>query len=355
MGILSTKLTHVLLQLSILISISVCCYAHTDGAYMRNADDGFTNRISWMSEIHDDVMLSELALPGTHDSATFNNNVLEDIVTTQVLTFDEQFKYGIRVFDMRVRHISNAFVLHHGLVYVNLNFDDFLKSVERFLRNNPSETVLFRLKEEHEPDNNTRSLGDTLKDYLGKYKHVYLNTKDRNTPLGSARGKFIILSDNKEFHGFGMDYNSCDIQDDYNLKTNWDLYSKWEKIKSHLEKAINGDKNTMYINYLSGSGGSFPYFVASGHSSRGTSAPRLATGLTTPLFKNSYPDFPRISCLIGICTIAFEGTNILTKDKIIEYNSNEKMFKRTIGVIIADFPGDLLIDTIIQNNKFLEK
>lgn len=55
----------------------------------------------------------------------------------------------------------------------------------------------------------------------------------------------------------------------------------------------------------------------------------------------------------------------MTDQKIAQYNEmmrevnydKERMFrigiKGTIGIIFTDFPGDLLIFNIIQNNKFL--
>lgn len=78
-----------------------------------------------------------------------------------------------------------------------------------------------------------------------------------------------------------------EIQDEYHLSTNWDLYDKWTKVKDHLTNANNSDPSNRktFINFLSGSGGSFPYFVASGQSSPGTNAPRLLTGRTTPGWK----------------------------------------------------------------------
>ncbi|WP_424577992.1 RICIN domain-containing protein [Bacillus cereus] len=151
----------------------------------------------------------------------------------------------------------------------------------------------------------------------------------------------------------GLNYpHDFNIQDDYHLSTNWDLYDKWSKVKKQLNEAntsYNRGSKIKFINYLSGSGGSFPYFVASGHSSPGTSAPRLATGLTTPGWSNSYLDFPRVACFIGICTIAFEGTNILTTDYI--ENNNLKY----TGIIVADFPGQALINNVIKTNNHLLK
>lgn len=345
-------------MIAMLMVLPPSASAHWDSAYFRNAEDGFSNRSTWMAEIRDDVSLSELALPGTHNSASYTQAL--ESVATQTLDFQQQLDAGLRVFDIRIRHTSNAFALHHGAFYLDQMFGDFLDSVTGFLKSNPSETVLFRLKVDHAAaDDNTQTLVETLDDYLAKAGSTYLRTVDPNIPLGDARGKFVILSNVSEFNSHGLSYASFNIQDEFSLSTNWDLYDKWLKVKQQLAVAVAGDKNEVYVNYLSGSGGAFPYFVASGHSSPGTSAPRLATGLTTPLFDSSYPDFPRVSCFIGICTIAFEGTNTLTRDKVAEYNAGVPTGGstpgRSVGIIMADYPGDGLIEEIINNNAALRR
>lgn len=55
---------------------------------------------------------------------------------------------------------------------------------------------------------------------------------------------------------------------------------------------INNDKVSK-ISFWTGSGGSYPYFIASGKSSPSNSALRLPTGKVTPNHATSYPDFPR--------------------------------------------------------------
>lgn len=94
--------------------------------------------------------------------------------------------------------------------------------------------------------------------------------------------------------------------------TNWDQYDKWLDVKSFITATNAAAKSR--ISFWTGNKGSFPYFVASGKSSPENGHPRLATGLTTPGFDSSYPDFPRVACVwifVTICTIAFEGINIL--------------------------------------------
>ena len=156
------------------------------------------------------------------------------MVDTQCLNFQQQLDFGIRFFDIRVRHIGNGFTLHHGFVYLGLVFNNFLDVAQSFLNNNPSEVVLFRIRKEHtDGDGNTRSMRDTLAAYLKNYNR-YLKTSDSSITLGSARRKFIILSDYSEFNEFGINYGNIiiilDKQDNYNLGTNWDLYGKCTKV-----------------------------------------------------------------------------------------------------------------------------
>lgn len=318
--------------------------AHYDAAYFRSAKDSFEAYSNWMKEIDDDVMLSELALPGTHNSGTYTVN--SAITANQAIDFEEQLQYGIRVFDIRVRHTSDRFAIHHGPVFLHLMLENFLDAVSEFLIENPSEIVIFRLsKERDDNDNNTRSRKQTLEFYLSQYSSTYKRVRE-NVKLGNVRGKFMIISYESEFDEFGLSKLLFHTQDQYELKIIWDLYEKWLAVLSHLNEAANGDKSQFYTNYLSASGGVFPYFVASGHSLSGTSAPRMSTGLLDPPFNKKYPDFPRVKCLLGVCGIVFEGTNILARDHI----KNATCTRRTLGIIMADFPGTSLIAWIIANN-----
>lgn len=242
--------------------------------------------------------------------------------------------------DIGTRAIS---LRYHGPVFLGLMFGDFLDKIHAFLKSHPSEAIMFRLRKEYSDANdNSRTHQATLRDYLSQYD-TYKRTTT-NIILSAARGKFIILND-FEFYDSGIPYNSAAIQDMYNLKTNNDLYRKWERVRDHLNTAKNGDFYTFYINYFSGSGNLYPYYVASGHEYPGTSAAnKVGPEDTVPGYM---ADFPRGSCGSrgGRCII-YEGTNILGRDRI-QYQVNEQ---RTVGIIMADFPGATLISETIQNN-----
>lgn len=126
----------------------------------------------WMAQLEEsiaDVPLNRVALPGTHDSGTYNFNgelgaspdnsltstidsiiggidcvtnvVLKNIFTRlcqcQTLSFLRQLQEGIRYFDMRIAPHAETGTFHtvHGVYCVEMS--DILNQFKNFLKNNP--------------------------------------------------------------------------------------------------------------------------------------------------------------------------------------------------------------------------
>ncbi len=351
---LSAALLLALLPAAAALAHDHFAYSHDSGIRYENAD--------WMANVADQRRLADLSLPGTHDTMTYALNdddytlsqtIVTDVAMTQSKSLRQQLLAGVRVLDIRCRRTaSNRFKIYHGSIDTGFDFDDVLLSVTDFLADHPTETVLMRVK----PEGNDGSM--SFEDVVDTYANnpLYSSYFWRNssselassstTRLGDVRGKIVVLA-NFVNERFGIDYASASIQDNYSLTTNWDLYGKWGDVRDQLQASNSSTEGSrsFYINFLSGSVGSFPYFVASGHSSPGTGAPRLLTGLTTLTTPNKYPDFPRVGCALGICSIAFEGTNILTYEYL---DSADIDFA---GIVYADFPGHGLIDRVISLNN----
>lgn len=347
---LKSSLKVSLLSLTLILSLVEAAPAHYHRSYYHD-NRVMTHNPRWMTRLKDDVLLSELSLPGTHDTMAFFGG---DAVETQTLRLPGQLEAGIRVLDIRCRHMHDEFRIYHGHVSQRRLFHEVLDMVIEFLRRNLGETILMRVKEEYNPTGITRTFQQTFHQRYwvnDKYNPWMWQGTSVNPTLGEMRGKIVILQDfDREASinpRYGIPYNSFVIEDTFKLGSNWDLYNKWLKVQAHLELANGGaGKVIKYMNYLSASGGSFPYFVVSGHSNPRTGARRLATGMTTPAFRYTWLDFPRVSCFLGICTIAFEGTNVLTSDRLNRYRNR-------VGTIMTDFPGPLLIEQIIAiNNRF---
>lgn len=314
------------------------------GAYTHQEYSGIDNP-NWMSRVDSNVTLSRITIPGTHDTMSHYGG---DIVQTQSMRLREQLKSGIRALDIRCRHFNDSFSIHHGSVYQKANFDDVLLTLRDFLNANPTETVVMRVKEEYNSGGNTRSFAATFDRYVGNYPGLFWKYDGNNNPLlGQIRGKIVLLqdfpADNPRYPQAGIPWSSAIIQDDYYLRTNWDLHDKWVKVERHLHAADNGDRNKIYINFLSGSGGSLPYFVASGKSSPGDTASLLLTGVVTTS-NEIYRYFPRVSCIKNRCSIAFLGTNFLTKDRLL--------INWHAGIVMADFPGQSLINQLIYGCNY---
>lgn len=303
---------------------------------------------SWMADLDGSSRLSTLSIPGTHDSMSTGPG--GDIAQTQSLPLTSQLEAGIRFLDIRVAKWpdSDTLYIHHGPFYLGSTLDGVLADTASFLRAHPTEAVLLRLKQEHTTADDT-DLTRAVRGYVNAFRESIWSggAVDSNPTLDQIRGRIVIL---QNFLGgsFGISYpDSFSVLDDYTLTTNWDLYGKWEGVRDRLlanDTFDPSNRSRASITYLSGSGGSFPYFVASGHSSPQTGAPRLSTGLVTPFFSGSYPDFPRVACAIGMCSIAFEGTNVLTTDLIRD------RLLQSVGIVVADFPGPGLISAVIDAN-----
>lgn len=324
--------------------------AHFDKAYWnetKTTTPYTTHYAEWMSTLADDLHLTEISLPGTHDTMAHKASLpFRNIVRTQSMDLEQQLLSGIRYLDIRVAHRGKHFQLHHGSIDLGYRLENVLDTIEKFLKDHPTETVLMRFKQEHTRASNEEMLS-LFYTYHDKYKHLFwdpFESQNSYDPLlKEVRGKIVLLSDVRSIYQ-GIAYTNAKIQDKYHLNTNWDLYKKWEYVKETLEHANQINGHRFVINYLSGSGGSFPYFVASGHVTASTYGSRLSTGLTEPLFRHRYPDFPRVARLGVFATIAFEGTNTLTADYL------RKNQLRRAGIVVADFPGERLIDEIIQCN-----
>ena len=106
----------------------------------------------WMSRIKDDVKLSEITIPGTHNTCASKCNIL---AKCQNISLIEQLNAGVRFIDLRCRHMNDSFFLYHGIFRINYDFEhDVLAACAQFLSSNPTETIIAMLKPEHMSKNN---------------------------------------------------------------------------------------------------------------------------------------------------------------------------------------------------------
>ncbi|MED1011342.1 phosphatidylinositol-specific phospholipase C [Bacillus mycoides] len=320
--------------------------AHPGYAY--EADIGYQNP-KWMSVLKDDVKTSELSIPGTHGSmALYNATPFEDIAKNQTMSLTTQLNSGIRYVDMRVRRTKDAFAMHHGPLYQNAMFGDVLRDTINYLRQNPTETVFMRVKEEHDPEEGSLSFEEIFRKYWDTNTIYFWDpnsvpTAEKDNPkLRDIRGKIVVIKNFSSSKEFGINYGSLNNQDQYNVANNLDgMYNKWTAVKNHLYAASNSNKSQIYLNHFSGTsgsyGGAYPWFVASGKLYRDTgSNSKLSDSYAT----GKYPDYPKT--ITG--KVLYSGTNILGTNLIQNGSVSHT------GIIAADFPGKGLIEGVIKLN-----
>lgn len=208
-----------------------------------------TNLKNWMSSISDNVSLAALSIPGTHDSGadygcpTFAYNEYAKCHTQSI---PQQLNGGIRYLDIRCRRTGNSFAIHHGQCYQQMNFGEVLQDCQKFLQDNPSETIIMRIKEEHSADSD-KSFATIFNGYQSSYSNLFYTSTSIPT-MANARGKIVIL-DNASI-GKGISYGSQNNQDDYYFS---DKTKKWSPIVNQLNNAKNSSSNTVfYLNHISG-------------------------------------------------------------------------------------------------------
>ena len=85
------------------------CYSHDSSVFAATA----TQFSSWMNYLDSSLLLSQLSLPGTHD--TLSTGAGGDITQTQSMDLATQLASGVRAFDLRLRYESDGFYMYHGI------------------------------------------------------------------------------------------------------------------------------------------------------------------------------------------------------------------------------------------------
>lgn len=343
--------------------LSSANYEAARDAYAYNGNIGYTNA-NWMSKIPGDKKISQLSIPGTHNSMSrYGGGGLypDDFIKTQLMDLSTQLNSGIRYLDIRLRKDSNTSMsAYHGSVNQNASFSgDILDKVKAFLQANPNETVVMRVKNEcNGPGTGKCTDAPTSKTWAQVFEDTYYNNpsysnyfwkgSSNNPTLNEVRGKIVVASnfptDGKRF---GIPYSQFNNQDQYEIDDTPDsMYGKWEAVGNQLKAAHANSGQSLFLNHLSGNGtwkfitqGAKPWFVASGYESKETGANKKKIG---SYITDRWPDFPRV--IGGGTHIFYGGMNIMATQYIRQWPINHA------GIIAADFPGKGLISTVVALN-----
>jgi 1-phosphatidylinositol phosphodiesterase len=272
----------------------------------------------WMANISNNTLLSDLSIPGTHDTAT-GLRTLIPFIQTQSWGLASQLLAGVRFIDMRLASAFNSLWVVHGPVFLPAppgifptprgNFLVDLAVCKAFLALNPTETIIMSVKKDNSwlAWTSTRSFQTIFNNCVRSNPGLFY-TANTIPELGAVRGKIVLVSREPGIGGIPWKEPPFNIQDAYEV-TN--VQTKVEAVFNHLYRAaIDTSSSDWYINFASGTG---------------LPSNPLITPQAVALATN------------GIVFHALEGE------------------KGRFGTIIMDFPGEGVIQRIIDTNPMLNR
>lgn len=144
------------------------------------------------------VRLSDLAIPGTHDTMT--SACHDRYYRTQHLTLAEQLAAGVRFLDLR---LTRTMVAAHREWISEIGFAEIQATLADFLRRHPGETVLARIQNANEAKDDYEPYAAALKaavSQAGDLFHGFGSVAEwgvaENPPwptLDQARGKVVAI------------------------------------------------------------------------------------------------------------------------------------------------------------------
>lgn len=207
----------------------------------------------WMGEVEDSRLITDLSIPGTHDSGA-THSIFDVAGKCQDTSISRQLNMGVRFFDLRLQLVNNEFRIVHSFVDQDLKFKDVMKDISEFISRNKSEFIIISIKQEETSKDSTLDFKDELIKILNEF-YVCLDNCLPNT-LGEARGKIYVLSRyNLEFgipaySGWVDDdtfeLNGLYIQDNYCIE---DIEEKKKDIVDTINYSNNND--CLVLNFTS--------------------------------------------------------------------------------------------------------
>lgn len=149
----------------------------------------------WMGRLPDHIFVSQLSIPGTHDSATGNGVDMAGFSQCQDIDVATQWSVGVRAFDFRPKVKDGYLNINHGVSETKLRLDSALYLLRDSLKAHPSEFAvihcLYASAYENDKANYVALLtellsSEDLKDYFVPFR--------RDLTVGDMRGKILLLS-----------------------------------------------------------------------------------------------------------------------------------------------------------------
>lgn len=198
--------------------------------------------IGWMKELDGNTLLSDITVPGTHDTMALHGGPAAEC---QAWNLEDQLKAGIRYLDFRVYAFENTLYLMHGIVYQRSTFSKALDMLKVFLSEFPSETVLVRVKPDLVDKSKVQGMVEKL---IEGDSRVWV--KSAIPRLDEVRGKIVLVQEGSFL--LGVRLLETDTKGDYKVIH---VKDKEKETLQNLNKAMKEcGGNSVVLTYSSGTG-----------------------------------------------------------------------------------------------------
>ena len=343
-------------------------------------DMGKTDKYAnWMSLLPDDRYLSELNIPGTHDSSTTNVdgswNASFNTVACQKYFIEQQLYAGVRALDLRTRWhdgtndvvmVHGDFICHtpdHNDQDENKTFRSVLDTIIRYLDSHSTEAVIATLKiDSGDRDKAENALIEILSEYTNAHPdrfycwtgNIWGNSFDSaqqhmtSPTLGDVRGKIVLMTrvdmseagdTNKLYSYTGPDLTKWD--ESYNHNNHYA-----QKINSGSNVAVyiqddyespDGNKKTQVFNTI---------YQLNGNLKQGDTIDKTAFvfNYTSKTTSDSHGLSP-----LGAAKYM---NDILYNDSLFTPGTKEALANPRLGIVVMDYVNKQLCRRIIDRNDF---
>mmetsp|Transcript_44524 Transcript_44524/g.123274 ORF Transcript_44524/g.123274 Transcript_44524/m.123274 type:complete len:350 (-) Transcript_44524:151-1200(-) len=201
------------------------------------------NRSEWMKDIPDSTKITEMFIPGTHETMALCGG---DLAECNGWTLTQQLDSGIRAFDVRAKHDCDALPIFHGIISQCADFKkDVVECIEDWLEKHPSEALFMRLRREGQCGEHKCEYHDEVVRELRK-SDVWNMKLSKFATLGELRGRvhFIAFQSHLKLY-----VQPLEVQDE------WNTGDEDKKFKAIMEHATQErTPGTLYLSFFSACG-----------------------------------------------------------------------------------------------------
>lgn len=289
----------------------------------------------WMKGISGNSPLSEINIPGTHDSAA--NFVSFSVISKcQNQSIRKQLQMGTRFLDIRLELEENRFYAVHGIADCRpekkkssgrLYFESIFNTCLKFLNENKTETIIISLKQDD--GENSQSFFDMFfKQFILRYENCWF-LKNRIPCLDECRGKLVLL------RRCSLNENGAKYSDNSGLN-----FSDW---KDQGDKKIDSPNKTFITNENE------PPVEAVIQDRYMHSPKKKWKNVFLPALESALPNEKTIY-LHFLSTAALRPPKLNAKYLNPLFSAYE-LQKKPYGWIILDFPTEQMCKKIIESNN----